>query len=82
MPSRRPWLWRSDAQCCHEGHGGNILAKSRFIPASKLYERLLARRLLIRRCANFRGLDDSFFKIAVRGAGDNDELLCALSEIA
>jgi threonine-phosphate decarboxylase len=59
-----------------------ILAKSPFIPASKLYERLLGRRLLIRRCANFQGLDDSFFRIAVRGAGDNDELLCALSEIA
>jgi threonine-phosphate decarboxylase len=62
--------------------GNFILVRSRRVSVSELYERLFERRLLIRRCANFQGLDDSFFRIAVRDTLDNDALLCALSEIS
>ncbi|MDR1516290.1 MAG: aminotransferase class I/II-fold pyridoxal phosphate-dependent enzyme [Synergistaceae bacterium] len=58
-----------------------ILAESRRVSANELYERLQAKRLLIRRCANFPGLDDSFFRIAVRLPEDNDALLCALADM-
>ena len=36
-----------------------------------LYERLLKRRILIRRCDDFYCLDKSFYRIAVRGHEDN-----------
>lgn len=46
-----------------------------------LYERLLARGILIRRCANFSGLDESFFRIAVRRHEDNEIFIQTLEEI-
>jgi threonine-phosphate decarboxylase len=58
-----------------------ILATSPGMPVSELYERLHSKRILIRRCANFSGLDDSYFRIAVRDTADNDAFLCALAQI-
>jgi threonine-phosphate decarboxylase len=46
--------------------------------AAALQERLLAERLLIRDCSNFTGLDDRYFRIAVRTTTENDRLLAAL----
>ena len=46
-----------------------------------LYERLLKKGILIRRCANFSGLDDTYFRIAVRKHEDNLQLVSALKEI-
>jgi threonine-phosphate decarboxylase len=43
--------------------------------ASTLQQRLAERGILIRRCANFIGLDDDFFRIAVRTRADNERLL-------
>lgn len=47
--------------------------------ASLLQVRLLAQRLLIRDCGNFIGLDDRYFRIAVRTINENDQLLAALA---
>ena len=47
---------------------------------SGLYDRLLERGILIRRCANFSGLDDTYFRLAVRRHEDNLRLLGALRE--
>jgi threonine-phosphate decarboxylase len=47
--------------------------------AGELAERLIEERILIRNCANFKGLDDRFFRVAVRGRGENDRLLKALA---
>lgn len=46
-----------------------------------LYDRLLDKGILIRRCANFSGLDDTYFRIAVRTHEDNKQLISALKEI-
>ncbi|MBQ9272155.1 MAG: aminotransferase class I/II-fold pyridoxal phosphate-dependent enzyme [Mogibacterium sp.] len=46
-----------------------------------LYENLLAKGILIRRCANFSGLDDSYFRVAVRGHEDNIKLVNAIGEV-
>lgn len=46
--------------------------------AGELAERLLARLILIRGCANFAGLDDRFFRVAVRSREENDRILAAL----
>jgi threonine-phosphate decarboxylase len=49
--------------------------------AAGLKERLAARRILIRDAGNFRGLDQRFFRVAVRTDGENRELLAALADV-
>ena len=49
--------------------------------APGLYEKLLERGILIRRCANFNGLDDSYFRIAIRKHNDNKELINILGKV-
>ena len=46
-----------------------------------LYERLLEKGILVRRCANFSGLDDTYFRIAVRKHEDNVELINILGKV-
>jgi len=43
-----------------------------------LFEKLLAQRIAIRACANFRGLDDRYFRVAVRTREQNQRLCEAL----
>lgn len=45
-----------------------------------LYEPLLERGIVIRRCENFRGLDGSWFRVAVRTSEENAKLVAALKE--
>ncbi|MGD9420335.1 MAG: cobyric acid synthase [Verrucomicrobiota bacterium JB025] len=47
--------------------------------APELAERLLARGIAIRTCDNFDGLDDRFFRVAVRTTGENERLVEALA---
>jgi threonine-phosphate decarboxylase len=47
--------------------------------AGELAEQLLAKYILIRGCANFAGLDNHFFRVAVRSREENDRLLAALA---
>ncbi|MDR0906539.1 MAG: threonine-phosphate decarboxylase CobD [Oscillospiraceae bacterium] len=42
---------------------------------------LAARGILIRSCGNYAGLDDSFYRVAVRSESDNDALIDALTDI-
>lgn len=46
-----------------------------------LYEPLLERGILIRRCENFRGLDATWFRVAVRTTDENKKLIRALKEV-
>lgn len=46
-----------------------------------LYDRLLEQGILIRRCADFRGLDETFYRIAVRSHEDNEALINTLREV-
>ena len=48
------------------------------LPAAVLRDRLLAERILIRECSTFVGLDNRFFRVAVRSRADNDRLVAAL----
>lgn len=59
------------------GKANYLLFKS----AVPLYEPLLERGFLIRRCGNFVGLDDSWYRVAVRTAGENAALLAALQDV-
>lgn len=51
------------------------------LTAAELRSRLLEKRILIRDCANFQGLDGRFFRIAVRTTEENRRLLAALAEV-
>ena len=46
-----------------------------------LYEPLLQRGFLIRRCENYQGLDSSWFRIAVRTASENEAFMQALADV-
>lgn len=50
--------------------------------AREVFDRLLAERIAVRVCDNFEGLDDSWFRVGVRGAGDNARLVEGLARIA
>lgn len=47
----------------------------------KIYNELLNKGILIRQCGSFRGLDDSFYRAAIRLHKDNEELIRELEEI-
>ncbi|NCB04689.1 MAG: aminotransferase class I/II-fold pyridoxal phosphate-dependent enzyme [Clostridia bacterium] len=46
-----------------------------------LYEGLLERGILIRRCANFEGLDSTYYRCAVKTRTENTALLRAMEEL-
>lgn len=46
----------------------------------RLYEALLEKKVLIRSCANYRGLDSSFYRVCVGLRRDNERLLAAISQ--
>lgn len=48
-------------------------------PASVVAARLLEKRILIRDCANFCGLNEFFFRVAVRSREENEKLAAALA---
>lgn len=49
--------------------------------AKKLRERLLRYHLLIRDCGNFRGLNEKFFRVAVRTRRENNELILRIGQV-
>lgn len=46
-----------------------------------LYHQLLEKRVLIRSCANYRGLDSTYYRICVKQRKENDEFLSVLKFI-
>ncbi len=49
--------------------------------ATDLYQRLLCHGILIRRCSNYRGLDEACYRVAVKAHEANGRLIKALKEI-
>jgi threonine-phosphate decarboxylase len=47
---------------------------------SPLYDALLARGFLIRRCADYHGLDPTWYRVAVKTMGENEKLLAVLRQ--
>lgn len=58
-------------------HANYILFQS----PKPLYEPMLERGIMIRRCENYRGLDSSWFRVAVRTTEENKLLLESLKQI-
>lgn len=51
------------------------------VKVSTLVESLMKKGILIRDCSNYRFLDESFFRVAVKSGQDNDILISALKEV-
>ena len=76
----RSYLTGEFARCgirVYPGDANYLLIRS----APDLYDRLLAKGIMVRRCANFSGLDETYFRIAVRRHKDNETLIKAIGEI-
>jgi len=54
---------------------------NRKITSTKLKEELAKERILIRDCCTFMGLDDSYFRVTVRSAKDNQKLTQSIKQI-
>ena len=58
-----------------------VKIQNRRITSTKLKEELAKEHMLIRDCCTFTGLDDSYFRITVRSANDNQKLVEAIKRI-
>jgi threonine-phosphate decarboxylase len=66
----------------YPGAANYLLAELTYcMTGAELQRALLSRRLLIRDCAGFAGLDGRFFRVAVRTRQENELLLAALGEV-
>jgi adenosylcobyric acid synthase len=67
----------------YPGEANFLLIRSdrRDLDAPGIARRLLADGIAVRDCSNFSGLDQRFFRLAVRTAAENDRLLGALRTI-
>ena len=60
------------------GHGANYI----FFRADPDFgRRCLEKKIMIRDCGNYEGLDPGYYRIAVRGEKDNNELLRVFGEV-
>lgn len=69
----------------HPGEANYLLCKVERIgqDAVPLFERLLTEhRIAIRLCGNYEGLDNSWFRVAVRNESDNERLIKAMEAVS
>jgi threonine-phosphate decarboxylase len=65
---------------CYDSTTNFILIKTKY-NSTKLQQKLLKHKILIRDCKNFRGLDNHHIRIAVKSHKDNLKLVRALEKI-
>ena len=65
---------------CYDSSTNFLLIKSR-MNSKKIQEKLIEKKILIRDCNNFRGLNNKFIRVAVRTHKENRKLVRALEEI-
>lgn len=62
-------------------HGNYILCHLKYIDSEELYNNLINYKILIRRCNNFKGLNNFYIRLAVKDRDNNKMLITALREI-
>lgn len=79
--AKRP-LIRGLEECGNTVYGSdaNYIFFHSTVPA--LDERLMEKGILIRNCRNFHGLDDGYYRVAVRRPDENEQLLRAMRPLA
>ncbi len=58
-----------------------ILVKLKNLTDNQLYDQLLKKGILIRRCSNYEGLDENYVRFAIKSRQDNKRLLESLKTI-
>ena len=61
------------------GEANFILSRTERLGADELGRRLIEKRIMIRDCANFTGLDHGYFRISLKKPQDNDRFLRELA---
>ncbi len=85
--SSREYLWRQQTVCCAaiRGMGGRVYEPKAnylfFKGPFGLYEALLKKKILIRSCENYRGLDGAFYRISIKKEEENRLLFRELKEV-
>ena len=69
-----------DKFTCHHSDTNFLLIKSQ-VKSKTLQKKLLAKKILVRDCSNFRGLNDNYIRIAVKTHRENIVLVKALGKI-
>lgn len=59
----------------YESHANFVLLKLKGVSGEMLFSYCISNRILIRRCRNFKGLNDSFVRLAVKNREDNNEII-------
>ncbi len=62
----------------YESHTNFLLLKLENINGETLFNYCISKGILIRRCRNFRGLNDNYIRLAVKSREDNYKILTAL----
>lgn len=65
----------------YESHANFILLRLKNITGEDMFNSCLSRGVLIRRCRNFKGLDDRFIRLAIKGRENNQKLLNIFREL-
>jgi len=66
---------------CHNSYGNYVLCKLKGINCDKLYSYLEEKCIIIRKCNNYRGLDDKFVRFAIKDRSSNEKLIEHLKNI-
>lgn len=81
FPSMANYLFFRNPWECGAGSGGKALIKDGEYPKGILYQKCLEKGVLIRSCWNYRGLDNSFYRICVKTREENERFMAVLTEV-
>ena len=73
-------LSKLDGFECNTSYTNFILIKTKY-NSTKLQQKLLKHKILIRDCKNFRGLNNQYIRIAVKSHKDNVKLIRAMEKV-
>jgi threonine-phosphate decarboxylase len=65
---------------CYDSSTNFILIKSK-MNSKMVQKKLIEKKILVRDCSTFRGLDNKFIRVAIRTHKENVKLVRALEEI-
>ena len=68
-------------KCAMPSRANFVLVKSARLDSAQVRAKLLRKKILVRDCSSFEGLDDSFIRVAVRGRRENEALIRALESL-
>ncbi len=64
----------------YPGEANYLLCRLERGSGQELFDKLITRRIALRTCGNYDGLDDRYFRVAVRTEDDNARLVSALAQ--